>query len=63
MIRFLDTANTCKPGTMVDVVFLKFSEAFDAVTLDICAQLIQIIPVISRVTWTQNWLENHKKYR
>lgn len=47
---------------MVDVVFLKFSEAFDIVSHDICAQLIQIVLAISRVTWIQNWLENHKKY-
>jgi len=47
---------------MVDGVFREFSEAFDAVPLDICAQLIQIILDISRVTWTQNWRENHKKY-
>lgn len=47
---------------MVGVVLLTLSKAFDAVPLDICAQLIQIILVISRGTWTQNWLKNHKKY-
>jgi len=42
--------------------FIKFSEAYDAVSHDIYAQLIQIVLDISRVTQIQNWLQNHKKY-
>lgn len=56
------SCNISKLKNIVDVVFLKFSEVFDAVSHDICAQLIQIVLDISRVTWLQNWLENHKKY-
>lgn len=37
---------------MVGVVLLKLNKEFDAVPLDICARLILIILVISRVTWT-----------
>ena len=41
--------------------FIKFSEAYDAVSHDIYAQLIQIVLDISRVTRIQNWLQSHKK--
>lgn len=43
-------------------IFIKFSEASDAVSHDINAQLIQIVLDISKVTRIQNWLQNHKKY-